>query len=54
MTDSHLYNPELLNWTGLPPNAGSAEIKKKFRELAKKNHPDAGGDESRFIELMEN
>lgn len=54
ITGSHLYNPEILNWMGLPPGAGSEEIKKKFRELAKKYHPDAGGDESLFVELMEN
>jgi hypothetical protein len=54
ITGSYLYNPEILSWMGLPPDAGSEEIKKKFRELAKKYHPDTGGDESRFIELMEN
>lgn len=54
MTGSHLYNPEILKWMGLPPDAGSEEIKKKFRELAKKYHPDTGGDEKQFIELMEN
>ncbi|NLY19648.1 MAG: hypothetical protein GX045_12145 [Clostridiaceae bacterium] len=31
-----------------------AEIKKKFRELAKKYYPDTIGDSSKFIELMEN
>lgn len=54
MTGSYLYNPEILSWMGLPLDSGSEEIKKKFRELAKKYHPDTGGDESRFIELMEN
>jgi DnaJ-domain-containing protein 1 len=50
----HLYDPEILKWMGLPPDAGFEEIKKRFRELAKKYHPDTGGDGSRFIELMEN
>jgi hypothetical protein len=54
ITGSHLYDPELLNWMGLPADAGSEEIKKKFRELAKKFHPDIGGNEDKFIELMEN
>jgi len=54
ITGSNLYNPEILSWMGLPPDSGSEEIKKKFRELAKKYHPDTGGDESKFIELMEN
>jgi DnaJ-class molecular chaperone len=50
----NLYNPEILKWMGLPPDAGFEDIKKKFRELAKKYHPDTGGDSSKFIELMEN
>ncbi len=54
ITASHLYNPEILGWMGLPLDAGAEDIKKKFRELAKKYHPDTGGDEKRFIELMEN
>lgn len=54
MVSCHLYNPEILKWMGLPPDAGFEEIKKKFRELAKKYHPDTGGDEVKFIELMEN
>lgn len=53
ITGSNLYNPDILSWMGLPPDAGSEEIKKKFRELAKKYHPDTGGDESKFIELMD-
>ena len=42
----------LLKW-GLPADADVAAIKKKFRELAKLYHPDAGGDEQSFIALME-
>lgn len=53
ISGAHLYDPEILGWMGLGPGAGYEEIKKKFRELAKKYHPDAGGDQSRFIELME-
>lgn len=48
------YDPEILRWLGLSPMATFEEIKSRFRELAKKYHPDTGGDSSKFIELMEN
>lgn len=54
LTNINLYDPEILKWMELPQDAGLEEIKKRFRELAKKYHPDMGGDSSRFIELMEN
>lgn len=47
-----LYNREALIQLGLPCDADEAAVKKRFRELAKKHHPDAGGDPARFIELM--
>jgi hypothetical protein len=47
------YNPQLLSLMGLPPTAGSDDIKKRFRELAKKYHPDVGGDSRLFIELVD-
>lgn len=50
----NFYDPEILRWMGLPPDAGFEDIKKRFRELAKKYHPDTGGDGSKFIELMDN
>ena len=34
-------------------NATKEEIKKKYRELAHKHHPDKGGDEARFKEINE-
>jgi hypothetical protein len=52
--NSGMYDPQILKWMGLPADSGSEEIKKKFRELAKKYHPDKGGDPERFIELMDN
>lgn len=52
--DIFLYSPDMLSQMGLPFNADSNDIKKRFRELAKKSHPDTGGDEKKFIELMEN
>jgi hypothetical protein len=54
ITAAQLYDPELLGWMGLAPDASAADIKKRFRELAKKYHPDTGGDGGKFIELMEN
>jgi curved DNA-binding protein CbpA len=29
---------------GLPPDATHQQIKRRYRELAKKHHPDRGGD----------
>ena len=38
---------------GVPENASEEEIKKKFRELAKKYHPDFGGDAEKFKKILE-
>jgi len=38
---------------GVPENASEEEIKKKFRELAKKYHPDIGGDPEKFKKILE-
>ncbi|HEY8420442.1 MAG TPA: J domain-containing protein [Thermoclostridium sp.] len=43
----------MLKQFGLPYDADMDAIKKRFRELAKKYHPDTGGDSTKFIELME-
>ena len=48
-----LYDPEILGKLGLPADAGAHELKKRFRELAKRYHPDTGGDAAKFIELMD-
>ncbi len=47
-----LYNREALIQLGLPFDADETAVKKRFRELAKQYHPDAGGDAAKFIELM--
>ena len=39
-----LERQQALGVLGLPPNATRQQIKRRYRELAKKNHPDRGGD----------
>ena len=53
LTADNVHDPQLLALLGLPPYAGLADIKKRFRELAKRHHPDHGGDSDKFIELMQ-
>ena len=36
---------------GVQPNAGADEIKKAYRSLANKHHPDKGGDQARFKDI---
>jgi len=36
---------------GLPPEASTQEIKARWRELSKKNHPDRGGDSAEYQRL---
>lgn len=38
---------------GVKKDASADEVKKAFRRLARKHHPDAGGDEDRFKEINE-
>jgi hypothetical protein len=47
-----VYDPQLLARLGLPPDAGSNEIRRKFRALAMQHHPDRGGDSTQFIALV--
>lgn len=41
------------NVLGIDKKADTEEIKKAFRKLAQKHHPDRGGDESKFKEITE-
>lgn len=47
-----VYDVNALSVFGLNPRASAEDIKKKFRELAKKYHPDRGGDNDKMIELI--
>ena len=53
ITNEIVYDPAILAKLGLSSIADEVAVKKKFRELAKKYHPDAGGEHEKFIELME-
>lgn len=48
-----IYDTKLLSRLGLPPASSTVDIKHRFRELAKKYHPDLGGESGKFIELMD-
>lgn len=48
-----LHDPELLSELGLGSEASREDIKKKFRELAKKYHPDHGGSNEKMVKLLE-
>jgi hypothetical protein len=48
-----IYDPALLARLDLPPVADGAAVRKRFRELVKIHHPDAGGDPDSFIALMD-
>lgn len=45
--------PDYYKTLGVSKDASDAEIKKAFRKLAQKHHPDAGGDEEKFKEINE-
>lgn len=53
ITIKDIYDPELLAILNLMPGAGFNDIKASFRELAKKYHPDRGGDTDKMIEVLE-
>lgn len=45
--------PDYYKTLGVSKDASKSEIKKAFRKLAQKHHPDAGGDEAKFKEINE-
>lgn len=45
--------PDYYKTLGVSRDASADEIKKAFRRLARKHHPDAGGDEAKFKEINE-
>jgi hypothetical protein len=48
-----IQDPSMLSYFGLAPGASTDDVKKAFRELAKKHHPDCGGNSENMIELLE-
>lgn len=53
ITFENMYDPGLLSILGLSPDASLDDIKKRFRELAKKHHPDHGGDSETIIKIIQ-
>ena len=48
----NLYDPKLLSKIGLMPNASKSDVKRQLRRLVKDLHPDNGGDQEAFIDMM--
>ena|SRR6266581_8500857 len=47
-----LERQQALNVLGLPPNATRQQIKRRYRALAKKHHPDKGGDQRQMQRII--
>ena len=47
------YGPTLYDILGVSPDASQKDIKKAYRELSQKHHPDKGGDENKFKFITE-
>lgn len=47
-----LQRQQALAVLGLPPNATPQQIKQRYRRLAKKHHPDMGGDPRQMQRLV--
>ncbi len=47
-----LERQQALAVLGLPPNATRQQIKRRYRALAKRNHPDRGGDQRQMQRII--
>ncbi len=43
---------QALSVLGLPPNATPQQIKRRYRALAKRHHPDRGGDQRQMQRII--
>jgi len=49
---SLLERQQALALLGLPPNATRQQIKRRYRSLAKRYHPDRGGDQQQMRRII--
>ena len=47
-----LERQQALRVLGLPPNATPQQIKRRYRTLAKRHHPDRGGDQKEMQRII--
>ncbi len=47
-----MQRQQALNVLGLPPNATPDQIKRRYRALAKRYHPDHGGDQRQMQRII--
>ena len=47
-----LERQQALTVLGLPPNATRQQIKRRYRTLAKRHHPDRGGDQQQMQRII--
>merc|ERR1712003_56457 len=51
MGGGNVHTTKLYESLGVPKTADTKEIKRAYRKLAVKHHPDKGGDEQKFKEI---
>ncbi len=49
---SLIERQQALNVLGLPPNATTQQIKRRYRTLAKQYHPDRGGNQQQMQRII--
>jgi DnaJ-domain-containing protein 1 len=49
---SFVQRQQALSVLGLPPNATQQQIKRRYRSLAKRYHPDRGGDQRQMQRII--